>query len=132
VVKLWKENWARVISFCALPDDVRRVLSAVNTLDTLHANMRQAVKKRGAFPSEEEALKLLYVASRPGPKQWGIANNWKEALNQFELLWGDRIKAALASNTAQAATAPRTAQSDLLEPASASGGLTGFPPPPVH
>ncbi len=109
VVKLWKENWARVISFCALPDEVRRVLSAINALDTLHANLRQGVKKRGLFPHEEEALKLLYAASQLGPKKWGIAQNWKEARNQFELLWGDRIKSALASNNGQAAKAPQTA-----------------------
>jgi putative transposase len=132
VVKLWKENWSRIISFSALPDEVRRVLSAVNALDTLHVNIKKGVKKRGTFPHEEEALKLLYAASRLGPKQWGVANYWREALNQFELLWGDRIKSARGPSAALAATAPRTVQSDLPEQASASGALVDFPPPPVH
>jgi putative transposase len=132
VVKLWKENWSRIVSFSALPDEVRRVLSAVNALDTLHANIKKGVRKRGTFPREEEALKLLYAASRLGPKQWGVANYWREALNQFELLWGDRIKSALGPSAALAATAPRTVQSDLPEQASASGVLMDFPPPPVH
>jgi putative transposase len=132
VVKLWKENWARLISLCGVPDEVRRVLSAVNALDTLHANIKKGVRKRGPFANEEEALKLLYAASRLGPKQWGVAQYWKDALNQFELLWGDRIKSALAPNTALAATAPQTIQSDLPEQASASGASMDFPPPPVH
>jgi putative transposase len=132
IVKLWKENWPRIISFCALPDEVRRVLSAVNALDTLHANIKKGVKKRGTFPHEEEALKLLYAASRLGPKQWGVAQYWKDALNQFELLWADRIKSALTPNTTFAATAPQTVQSDLPEQASASGVSMDFPPLPVH
>jgi putative transposase len=132
LVKLWKENWPRMISFCALPDEVRRVLSAVNALDTLHANIKKGVKKRGPFPHEEEALKLLYAASRLGPKQWGVSQYWKEALNQFELLWADRVKSALAPNTTFAATAPQTVQSDLPQQASASGVSMDFPPPPVH
>ena len=132
VVKLWKENWPRVISLCALPDEVRRVLSAVNALDTLHANIKKGVKKRGPLPHEEEALKLLYAASRLRVRQWGVAQYWKEALNKFELLWGDRIKSAVGPNAALAATAPRTVQSDLPEQASASGVLMDFPPPPVH
>jgi putative transposase len=132
LVKLWKDNWPRVISFCGIPDEVQRVMSAVNALDSLHATMRQSVRKRGAFPNEEEALKLLYVASRQGPKKWGIAQYWKEARNRFELSWEERIQAALAPNTGQSATAPRTVQSDLPGLASVSGGLTDFPPPPVH
>ena len=132
IVKLWKENWPRIISFCALPDEVRRVLSTVNALDSLHANIKKGVRKRGPLPHEEEALKLLYAASRLGPKQWGVAQYWKEARNQFELLWADRIESALTPNTAFAATAPRTIQSDLPEQVSVSGALVDFPPPPVH
>jgi len=132
VVKLWKENWMRLISLCALPDEVRRVLSPVNALDTLHVNIKKSVRKRGLLSNEEEALKLLYAASRLRHKQWSVAQYWKEALNKFELLWGDRIKAALGPNTAFAAKAPRTVQSDLPEQASASGVLMDFPPPPVH
>jgi putative transposase len=132
VVKLWKQHWPMVVSFCALPDEIRHVLSTVNALDALHATMRQSVKKRGSFPSEEEALKLLYAASRLGPKKWGVAQYWREARNRFELCWEERVKSALAPNAAQAATAPRTVQSDPPELASASVALTDFPPPPVH
>jgi putative transposase len=130
-VKLWQDNWDRVISFFELPDDVRRVMSIMSAIESLHSNLRSAAKKRGSFPNEQEALKLLYAASQFGPLRWSSTLNWKEALNQYEILWGDRIKSALAPNS-RAATAPRTAQSDFPGRASASVVSTGFPPPPAR
>ena len=131
-VKLWQDNWERVISFYELPDEVRRVMSIMSSIEALHSNFRYAVKKRGSFPNQEEALKMLYAASQFGPLRWNSRLNWKEALNQYELLWGDRIKSALAPHRYRAVTAPRTAQSGFPARASASVLSTGFPPPPAR
>ena len=128
-VKLWRDNWDRVISFFELPDEVRRVMSIMSSIESLHSNFRYAVKKRGSFPNQEEALKMLYAASQFGPLRWNSRLNWKDALNQYELLWGDRIKSALAPSRYRVATAPRTAQSGFPARASASVVSTGFPPP---
>jgi transposase-like protein len=131
-VKLWNDNWERVIAFYALPEEVRRALSTMSAIDSLHSNFRYAIKKRGPLPSEDEALKLLYAASQFGPQRWNTTLNWKEALNQYEILWGPRIKSALARHSFRAATAPRTAQSGFPARASASVVSTGFPPPPAR
>jgi transposase-like protein len=52
------------------------------------------IKNRGSFPSEEAALKLLYLALQNISVKWETVQSWREALNQFEILWGDRIRAA--------------------------------------
>jgi len=75
---------------------------------------------------------MLYAASKFGPLRWNTTLNWKESLNQYELLWGDRIKSALAPRAYRAITAPRTAQSGFPVRASASVVSTGFPPPPAR
>lgn len=92
--KLWKENWERVIPFFAFPAEVRQVIYTTNAVEALNRGLRKVIKNRGAFPSEEAALKLLYLALRNMSQKWETVQHWKEALNQFEMLWGERIRAA--------------------------------------
>jgi putative transposase len=96
ISKLWQENWDRVIPFFAFPAEVRKVIYTTNAVESLHMSLRKIIKNRGSFPSEEAALKLLYLALQNVIRKWEAIQHWKEALNQFEVLWGERIKAALA------------------------------------
>ncbi len=92
--KLWKENWERVIPFFAFPEEVRKVIYTTNAVEALNRGLRKIIKNRGSFPSEEAALKLLYLALENISGKWESVQHWKGALNQFEILWGDRIRAA--------------------------------------
>ena len=95
--KLWKEQWARVIPFFEFPVEVRKVIYTTNAVESLHMSLRKVIKTRGSFPSEEAALKLLYLALRNVTAKWDVLQHWKQALNQFQILWGDRIAAAQGS-----------------------------------
>jgi putative transposase len=92
--KLWRENWDRVTPFFDFPVEVRRMIYTTNAVESLHMSLRKIIKTRGSFPSEEAALKLLYLALRNASAKWEAIQHWKQALNQFEILWGDRIRAA--------------------------------------
>jgi putative transposase len=92
--KLWKENWERVTPFFDFPAEVRRMIYTTNAVESLHMTLRKIIKTRGSFPSEESAVKLLYLALRNVIAKWEAIQHWKQALNQFELLWGERIRAA--------------------------------------
>jgi putative transposase len=92
--KLWKENWERVIPFFAFPEEVRKVIYTTNAVEALNRGLRKIIKNRGSFPSEESALKLLYLALQNISQKWESVQHWRQALNQFEILWGDRIRAA--------------------------------------
>lgn len=92
--KLWKENWERVTPFFDFPAEVRKMIYTTNAVESLHMSLRKIIKTRGSFPSEESALKLLYLALRNASARWEAIQHWKQALNQFEMLWGDRIRAA--------------------------------------
>jgi putative transposase len=94
--KLWKENWERVIPFFEFPPDVRRVIYTTNAVESLHMSLRKVIKTRGSFPSEEAAMKLLYLALRNASAKWDTIQHWKQALNHFQMIWGDRIQAALS------------------------------------
>lgn len=93
--KLWKDNWERVIPFFEFPPDVRRVIYTTNAVESLHMSLRKIIKTRGSFPSEDAALKLLYLALRNASAKWETIQHWKEALNYFQMLWSERIQAAL-------------------------------------
>jgi putative transposase len=94
--RLWKDNWERVIPFFEFPAEVRRVMYTTNAVESLHMSLRKIIKTRGSFPSEEAALKLLYLALRNLSAKWDAIQHWKQALNHFQMLWGERIEAALS------------------------------------
>lgn len=94
--KLWKENWERVIPFFEFPPEVRRVIYTTNAVESLHMSLRKVIKTRGSFPSEEAAMKLLYLALRNVSAKWDTIQHWRQALNHFQLLWGERIQTALS------------------------------------
>jgi len=93
--KLWRDQWERITPFFEFPTEVRRVIYTTNAVESLHMSLRKIIKTRGSFPNEEAALKLLYLALRNVSAKWDVIQHWKQALNQFEILWGDRIRAAL-------------------------------------
>lgn len=93
--KLWRDNWDRVVPFFDFPPEVRRVIYTTNAVESLHMSLRKIIKTRGSFPSEEGALKLLYLALRNASAKWETVQWWKQALNHFQMLWGERIQAAL-------------------------------------
>ncbi len=92
--KLWKDHWDHVTTLFDFPAEVRRIIYTTNAVESLHMSLRKIIKTRGSFPSEEAALKLLYLALQNISAKWDLVQQWKQALNQFEVLWGDRIKAA--------------------------------------
>jgi putative transposase len=94
IVKLWKEQWERITPFFAFPAEVRKVVYTTNAVESLHMSLRKIIKTRGSFPNEEAALKLLYLALRNVSAKWDTIQGWKAALNHFEILWSDRIRAA--------------------------------------
>ena len=93
--KMWKENWERVIPLFEFPEEVRRVMYTTNAVESLHRSLRKIIKTRGSFPSEEAALKLLYLALRNASAKWEAVQHWRQALNHFQMLWGDRMQAAV-------------------------------------
>ena len=90
---LWSRNWERVIPFFAFPEQVRRIIYTTNAVESLNMSLHKIIKTRGSFPSEDAALKLVFLALRNVIQSWEHVLHWKEALNQFTLLWEDRILA---------------------------------------
>jgi putative transposase len=88
---LWRRNWQGVIPFFQFPPEIRKIVYTTNAIESLNMSLRKAIKTRGAFPSEEAALKVMYLALRNLARKWNTVQGWKEALNRFALVWEARF-----------------------------------------
>jgi transposase-like protein len=95
VVAAWRRAWDKVIPFFAFPAPIRRVIYTTNAIESINARLRKIIKTRGHFPSDEAATKLIWLALRNITADWGRATrDWKEAMNQFAILYAERFEAA--------------------------------------
>jgi len=98
VVRLWDNAWEEFIPFLDYDVEIRQVICSTNAIESLNARYRRAVRARGHFPSEQAALKCLYLVTRSldptgtGRTRWTM--RWKPALNAFAITFADRFPAA--------------------------------------
>ena len=92
VVAAWRRAWSHVIPFFAFAPQIRRVIYTTNAIESVNAQLRKIIKTRGHFPSDDAAAKLIWLALRNITAEWGrAAKDWKEAMNQFAILYEDRF-----------------------------------------
>jgi putative transposase len=92
IAPLWRRQWDQVIPFFAFPPEVRRILYTTNAIESLNSTLRTAIRSRGHFPTDEAAIKLLYLVLRRVNKNWKNAQReWTAAMTQFAIMFGDRF-----------------------------------------
>jgi putative transposase len=94
VADVWQRSWSRVIPFFDFPEEIRKIIYTTNAIESLHMTLRKVTKNRGSFPTQEAALKLLYLVLQNVSKKWQTVQGWREALRQFALRWPERIEQA--------------------------------------
>nr|WP_176025729.1 IS256 family transposase [Burkholderia vietnamiensis] len=95
IVQSWRRAWEHVIPFFVFPPEIRRVVYTTNAIESLNMQLRKIIKTRGHFPNDEAAIKLLWLALRNVlAKTVRAAFDWKSAMNQFAILFGERFTQA--------------------------------------
>jgi putative transposase len=95
IVALWENAWAEFVPFLAFDSEIRTVIYTTNAIESINARVRKAVKARGHFPTDQAALKCVYLAimaidpTGKGRQRW--TNRWKPALNAFTIAFPGRI-----------------------------------------
>ncbi len=95
MVEMWRRSWGEFTPFLEFPLELRRIVYTTNAIESLNARFRQAVRRRGHFPTEQAALKVLYLAAkqrqhnRQNPT--GETAGWNSILNVLAMTYGDRL-----------------------------------------
>jgi len=93
----WRRAWSEVIPFYAFPADVRRILYTTNAIEALNSKLRRAVRARGHFPTDEAAMKLLFLVLNRSEKEWKMPpREWAMAKAQVAVMFGERFTRAMA------------------------------------
>jgi putative transposase len=88
----WRADWERLTVFFDYSAEIRKVIYTTNAIESLNYSLRRTLKTRGSFPNDDSILKILYLAINRVAKKWTMPiRNWKAALNQFVILFGDRV-----------------------------------------
>ena len=89
----WEKTWTEIIPFLAYPKDIRKVIYTTNAIESINRQIRKVIKSKGVFPNNMSVYKIAYLALQNASKSWTVPiHNWKAALNQFAILFGDRIE----------------------------------------
>ena len=94
MIRLWRNAWTEFIPFLDYDIEIRTVICSTNAIESLNARYRRAVRARGHFPTEQAALKCLYLVTRSldptgvGRTRWTM--RWKPVINAFAITFGDR------------------------------------------
>jgi putative transposase len=95
IVRLWERAWAEFVPFLSFDPEIRTVIYTTNAIESLNSRFRRAVRARGHFPTEQAALKCLYLTvmsldpTGRGRQRW--SNRWKGALNAFSVRFEGRL-----------------------------------------
>jgi putative transposase len=97
IIRLWTNAWPEFVPFLAFDVEIRKIICTTNAIESINSRLRRAVNARGHFPTEQAALKCLYLAlmgldpTGKGRGRWTM--RWKAALNAFDLAFDGRLSA---------------------------------------
>jgi len=92
ISRSWRANWENLNTIFSYPEDIRKVIYTTNAIESLNSVIRKSVKTRKVFPSDNAALKVVYLAIQSASKKWTMPiRNWKPALNRFIIEFEEQI-----------------------------------------
>lgn len=92
ISKSWDTHWPNLITLFEYPPEIRKVIYTTNAIESLNSVIRKATKQRKVFPTDESAMKVVYLAIQAASKKWTMPiRNWKPAMSRFIIEFGDRL-----------------------------------------
>jgi len=92
ISQMWRRHWENLITLFDYPDDIRKAIYTTNAIESLNSVVRKAIKNRKVFPTDNSAMKVVYLAIESASKKWTMPiHHWKAALNRFMIEFPDRM-----------------------------------------
>ena len=90
----WLADWDRLTVLFDYPPAIRRAIYTTNASESLNDSLRKVLKGRGAFPlmTSPSCNSYIWGSNMHVAKKWTEPiPAWKAALNQFVMLFGERV-----------------------------------------
>lgn len=92
-VKSWENNWDNLTAFLNYPLEIRKLIYTTNIIESFNASLRKYTRNKKVFPTDDAALKSIYLAAQNIRKKWHKTRfNWSQIYNQLYIHFQDRIK----------------------------------------
>ena len=92
IEKSWRRHWDNLITMFDYPDEIRKIFYTTNAIESLNSVIRKAIRNRKIFPTDQSALKIVYLAIMNASKRWTMPlRDWKPAMNRFAIEYGERF-----------------------------------------
>jgi putative transposase len=92
ISKSWFNHWNRIMPFFAFPQDIHKAIYTTNAIESLNMTLRKVLRNHRSFPTDESALKVIYLAIHNISKKWTMPiRDWKAALNRFAIEFEGRF-----------------------------------------
>ncbi len=96
VINSWRNKWHNLSAYFKYPEPIRRVIYTTNAVESVHRQFRKLTKTKGAFPSSNSLIKLLYVGILNASEKWTMPiQNWSQALSQLAIYFEGRLNKVL-------------------------------------
>lgn len=90
IVRSWRSNWDQLSAFFAFPPPIRRIVYTTNAIESLNYQLRKVIKTKGHFPTNDAALKQLYLGLQNIERKWKAPPPfWRTALAQMIVFFGE-------------------------------------------
>lgn len=91
-IKSWDTNWENLTAFLEYPKVIRKLIYTTNIIESFNASLRKYTKNKRVFPTDDAALKSIYLAAQQIRKKWHKARfNWPQIYNQLYIYFEERI-----------------------------------------
>jgi transposase-like protein len=92
ISKMWYAKWTDIITLFDYPPPIRKAIYTTNAIESVNSVIRKFTRNRKIYPTEESALKIIYMAIHEASKKWTMPiRHWKQALNHFAILFEGRL-----------------------------------------
>jgi putative transposase len=92
ISRSWNKHWENIVTLFAFPEEIRKIIYTTNAIESLNSVIRKSINNRKIFPSDQSALKVIYLAIQKASQKWTMAlHDWRAAMNRFQIEFEGRL-----------------------------------------
>jgi transposase-like protein len=97
-IESWRKHWDLLTTFFRYPQELRSFIYTTNAIESLHSRMRKNTENRRVFPSDESAIRLIYLNIRNMARHWTRRMGWSTVFQQLLIAFPERLAKEVAAN----------------------------------